>query len=94
MQPEQAQLWVAIARGTHVPGECCYVHGRDTSWWKRGRDLICSLCHPNPATLVPPVALARNVKRAAPGKGKRAPAQVSYIRPQESRGSAINGASL
>jgi len=26
----------------------CYVHGARATWWKRGDDMVCSLCHPAP----------------------------------------------
>jgi hypothetical protein len=48
---EKAKLWIAVARGFHVPGERCYTHGESATWWRRGRDLVCQQCHPDPNSL-------------------------------------------
>jgi hypothetical protein len=48
---EKAKLWIAVARGLHVPGECCIMHGESAAWWRRGRDLVCQQCHPDPNSL-------------------------------------------
>lgn len=29
----------------------CYIHGARATWWKRGDDWVCALCHPDPSTL-------------------------------------------
>jgi len=62
MQPEQAQLLVAMARGQHVPGGCCYVHGSNATWWKRADGTpVCGECHPCPETFTASAPLIRNV---------------------------------
>jgi len=44
---EKARLWVAVARGRHIPGESCYVHGVTARWWMRQGELLCADCHPS-----------------------------------------------
>jgi hypothetical protein len=61
----------------------CFVHGASTTWWKRGDDLLCQSCHPDPATVVPAVPLIRNVRTHTHG-----PSDDSRYRPWRKRGAA------
>jgi hypothetical protein len=73
MQPKQAQLWVAIARGQHIPGKVCSVHGGHAQWWRRGCELICTLCHPDPSTLYPEYDESKPVRANRESGGNSTP---------------------